>query len=326
MSMEAPLSHATLAPGCWLAFVSHRGHYTPGWTMVDGTLASRDFPRSAHLVKIVLPLVFSQPACYMDFKLTYIRGYRDADLFRALQPSPKYTATQVGLFMVYHPRCAYQNLQTEFDHTYHAMRSRGMGGSVFHDLDAQHERITRAGFPMSQTGILPDAWFILWPGHASKGPQQKVFAQRWYYEVAHFSMREQTNFNWIVSMVPELEWTFLARNYAGGALADGPRDASRLSNVSTAGTNGCYCNVRRVPCPNRRLPGVCASAEHALCPPPCVSDVEPSYMAHRIGAADTDGFQFKPPGPRCSPEKQALLSSELCCRRRLANLPVCGDE
>ena len=222
--------------------------------------------------------------------------------------------------MVSHPR-PFQTLAVEFDHTKRAMRSRRMRRGVFYDLDAQRERIVRDGFPMNST-MLPDCWFILWPGHAVQMQAQQTFARRWYYEVAHFSMREQTNFNWIVSMVPELTWLRLHRNYAGAALA---RDFLTVDNSSVASSDtGCACNVKKVACPNERMQaGVCSVPPRTLCPPPCVSDTEPSYLVSRIGAADTAGFQFKPPTPRCSDRRQeAHLTAEVCCRKRLERRPV----
>ena len=317
MSLLPPASHATLDRRCWLVFVNHDDHYTPGWTKVNGTLAAGDHPRSAHLVKIIPPLIFTQPVFYMDFKLTYCRSFYDEPLFRALQ-TPR--VEPVGLFMSMHPRITRETVQIELYKTRVAMQKRHMARSVFYDLDAQGSRIERAGFRMNQTGVLPDCWLMLWPGHAVKKREQQIFARRWYYEVAHFSMREQTNFNWIASMVPGLNWAFVHRYYTRDAKLSDP---ARLTNGSTVGANGCPCNVERVLCPNASQPGVCAHPPRTLCPPPCSSDVEPSFLVERIAPGDTAGFQFSPPSPRCEGEHEAQLSTERCCRRRLAGLPLC---
>ena len=279
MSMNPPADHADLPSECWLVFVNRaQFHYTPGWTQVPAPLFEGDMPRSSHLVKILLPLIFVQPAVYMDFKLTVMRCYAAGPLFAAAKRNDS------DLILVHHRHGA-RSVQVELGETAYAMRSRHFEAAqlqqILTQLDEQRRRIVSDGFALNRSLNLPDCYFIIWP--SSGRSLQQTLARRWYYEVAHYSMREQTSFNWVATMVPVLRQRFVDRRYMTNAVKP--------------------CSCARGGGGERPRPGGA-----------CFNASSPR-LVKRLAVGDTSGWQFDAPPccDRMAPASIATLSAARCC-------------
>lgn len=277
-TMNPPAQH-DIPPWCWLAFVNRLGlHYTPGWTQVLAPLFEDDLPRSSHLTKIILPLIFVQPVIYMDFKLTVMRCFNARPLAR------KTITSTAGLVLVHHRHGA-RSVDVELSETRYAMHHRNFSLQqrlkIIDQLDQQRKRMIEDGFIVNQTRLVPDCYFLIWTSHNRS--IQRILARRWYYEVAHYSMREQTSFNWVAAMVPLLQKTFLDRSYMQKAVRP------------------CSCEIS-----TRRLGagGACFARGG-------------ERLVSRLGVGDTSGWQFDvPAGCLGLPDlDMANLSAEECCAR-----------
>ena len=241
-------------------------------------------------MKILLPLLFVQPVVYMDFKLTVMRCYLSNPYFSVTDQS-------AHVHLIHHRHGA-RSVDLELAETHYAMLHRKFNRTeltkIVEDIRAQKLRMMKAGFVLNQTRLVPDCLFILWPAHGRS--VQRAFARRWYYEVAHHSMREQTNFNWVASMFPALNKSFHSRAYL------------------KVGTRPCTCqpwNTRESAGPG----GACF-------------DRATIRMVPRLGIADTPGYQWDPPsgcpsasgGPQSSAYLSNLSASECCAQQQAGTL------
>lgn len=170
---------------CSVAFVDRVGkHQLPGWMEVAYLDAPGDLPRSAHIVKI--PVWMDRPVVYLDLKLSRL----------ALSPLALPRECCFDLAVTMHPDFARRSVEFELQRTSSHMRNRKMPPAVHLDIERQRARITRTGFDMHAVGLMPDTYYVAW----NSTDRARYFAALWYDEVSRFSMREQTNFNFIANI------------------------------------------------------------------------------------------------------------------------------
>ena len=200
--------------GCSVAFVNEVGkHRLPGWMQVAYLDAPGDLPRSAHVVKI--PVWMDRPVVYLDLKLTV------SPLPRQMMPPGCY---DVAVTM--HPSFASRSVNEELKRTSSHMQSRKMGAGVHLDLKVQAERMRRTDFDMDATRVMPDTYYVAW-NHTERAMR---FAALWYDEVSRFSMREQTNFNFVAN-VTQARVRYLPHRHPFGAVP--PRARARVTGPAS---------------------------------------------------------------------------------------------
>jgi len=171
--------------GCSVTFVNEVGkHWLPGWMEVAYLDAPGDLPRSAHVVKI--PVWMDRLVVYLDSKLTLFHLPR--------QMMPRRCCYDVAVTV--HPSFASRSVNKDLKRTSSHMQSRKMGAGVHLNLRVQAERMRRTDFNMDATRIMPDTYYIAW----NNTDRAMYFAALWYDEVSRFSMREQTNFNFVANV------------------------------------------------------------------------------------------------------------------------------
>ena len=129
-----------------------------GWTprRISAWPFPGDAPRSAHLLKVVAPLLFPRASHVLagDVKCLGLSNGYPCDKMRA-------TGT-VDLAVAKNRWFKARSVEGEFVHTWKHMRLRQMAASVFRDINELLSLYERQGYDMDPIHLLPDTYCMGW--------------------------------------------------------------------------------------------------------------------------------------------------------------------
>jgi hypothetical protein len=65
-TIKSPMRHDPVPPACWIVFVSHAHHVTPGWRTAPFDPFPQDPIRSSNVIRILPPLILGVPTVVID--------------------------------------------------------------------------------------------------------------------------------------------------------------------------------------------------------------------------------------------------------------------
>lgn len=65
-TIKSPMRHDPVPPACWIVFVSHAHHVTPGWRAALFDPFPQDPIRSSNVIRILPPLILGVPTVVID--------------------------------------------------------------------------------------------------------------------------------------------------------------------------------------------------------------------------------------------------------------------
>ena len=113
-TIKSPMRHDPVPPACWIVFVSHAHHVTPGWRTAPFDPFPQDPIRSSNVIRILPPLILGVPTVVIDSIHVGARCVSLPHLTRRFtaQPLPL-SAPLPSLLLPKFPKCVPSRLEPE---------------------------------------------------------------------------------------------------------------------------------------------------------------------------------------------------------------------